>query len=67
MEVRSVVLLSRLNLLDLMYNPTHPGLAGLTLLTLLLVWFRRRHSTKSEFDGNFDPDRVVVGGGGTGG
>lgn len=34
------------------------GVAGLALLALL-VWFIRRRRSKDEFDGNFDPDRVV--------
>lgn len=34
------------------------GVAGITILALLLFCIRRR-ARKDEFDGNFDPDRVV--------
>lgn len=43
------------------------GVAGITILAFLLFCIRRR-ARKDEFDGNFDPDRVVGhtdGGGGT--
>lgn len=38
------------------------GVVVLSAIVLLLVWFLRKRSRKEEFDGNFDPDRVVLGG-----
>lgn len=43
------------------------GVAGIVVLTLILLCIRRR-TRKDDFDGNFDPDRVIGhtdGGGGT--
>lgn len=34
------------------------GIGGLALLALL-IWFLRRRAKRDEFDGDFDPDRVV--------
>ncbi|KZT24630.1 hypothetical protein NEOLEDRAFT_1163094 [Neolentinus lepideus HHB14362 ss-1] len=43
------------------------GIAGVAALGLLVLFFLRRRKRLSDFDGNFDPDRVVnhTGGGGT--
>lgn len=35
------------------------GIAGLAVLSLLLLWWYRRKNRKEDFDGNFDPDRII--------